>query len=346
MDKLELLLTMGLTSQQTCSTSDLGTGNKVEQDEERDEKSAPPPSVIPSSLDQDPEKTESKPQETKIDAQVVNILTGLLNQTATETGALAKLNCSNTIDAKDLENAIKLTVPQLVSNIFSSIHSFSLTSQQSVLSLNHTIGKPEAGEPNMLVSIDGSKVNITNSLNATEMAAEGERLFTKWLDHYLDDLKLTAAMANHIRKSALNLFSRILRQYIQGVERMGGNIQENLRRGIQMALSNTQSLTSFLLRNYINFSAGLMQLIGDQVSRVGKRIDTTGDAISHINMNPFDIVSNVLDSLPNPADLSRYFKSIGKYLAGESITDQPAAESSSVQKTISNIGKTLTSWMG
>lgn len=342
-DKLEELIRLGLEASQSCQA-------KPDITEDRAEHEQPTGNDGPESgthqNQQDESSQTNQPEQQAINVAVANFLTGLLNQ-STNLEALSKLNSSAKIETNEMENALKLTVPQLVSNIFSNIQSFSLNSHQSIMSINHSIySNLDPDEPKKLVSIDGSSVNVSSQLNATEMADQGEKLFTTWLDHYLAELQLTASMANHIRKNAATLFRRILVQYIRGVEKMGGNIQDNVRSGIQMALSNTQTLTTFLLRNYINFSAGLMQLIGDQVSRVGKRIDTTGDAISHISLNPFDIVSSVLDSLPNPSDLSKYFKSMGKYLIGESASSSDIKPLDAEHKTISNIGKTLTSWIG
>lgn len=356
MDKLEELIKLGLDATQSCQTKPDITEDRAEHEQPTTNDGAESPETSQIQLDELVSQPANQSDQQALNVAVANFLAGLANQSA-NSEALSKLNSSAKIDTSEMENALKLTVPQLVSNIFSSIQSFSLNSHQSVMSINHSIYSTiNSEEPKKLVSIDGSSVNVSSQSNATEMADQGEKLFTTWLDHYLAELQVTASMANHIRKNAATLFRRILVQYIRGVEKMGGNIQDNVRSGIQMALSNTQTLTTFLLRNYINFSAGLMQLIGDQVSRVGKRIDTTGDAISHISLNPFDIVSSVLDTLPNPSDLSKYFKSMGKYLIGEtaSPSDQPSRPTTAndhkpldtEHKTIGNIGKTLTSWIG
>lgn len=221
--------------------------------------------------------------------------------------ALAKLNqSSHSVDEKDMASALESTVPNLVSNIFSNIQNLTLQTEQN----------PNRPQSSTLTSIDGSSVDV-NGDSKDQITADGQKLFDIWLEHQLETLNLTATMAGHIRKSAGILFRRIIKQYVDRVEKMGGKVEQNIQRATQMALNNTQTLIAFLLKNYVNFAAGIMQILGEQVSRVGKQIDSTGDTIAHMNLNPFDIISNVMESLPNPSDYSKYFRNFGKQLLGD-----------------------------
>lgn len=281
-------------------------------------------------------------------------------------GALLKLNQSKSVNPNDMENALQSTIPGVVSNIFSNINN--LTSQ--VLHQQDGSGggvESETDQPGKLVSIDGSSVDIKGD-TTEQISAEGEKLFLRWIEHQLDALHLTASMANYIRKNSINLFRRIVKQYIERIERLGGSIEENVRKATQMALGNTQNLITFLLKNYINFAGGLMQIIGEQVSRVGKQLDSTGDSIAHMSLNPFDIVSSVIESLPNPSDYANYFRAFGKqlmneYTAGQQSTNEskeqqdtnqgdsqtgnvPQRPKGLITKTMGALSKTLGSWLG
>lgn len=274
-----------------------------------------------------------------------------------ENEALSKLNQSQKVDTSDMQNALELTIPNVVSNIFSNIQN--LTIQTATNSNSKPIES--------LTSIDGSSVSVSGS-STEQITALGEQLFLQWIDHQLQSLHLTASMAAYIQRNALSLFRRIVKQYVERVEKLGGKVEDNVRRATQIALNNTQNLISFLLKNYINFAGGIMKILGEQVSRVGKQLDATGETIAHINLNPFDIVSNVIDSLPNPAHYSEYFRAFGKYLMGESSSSsskgdqqqvaqndpQHPSENSNNQdrpkglfsKTMGALGKTLGSWIG
>lgn len=244
--------------------------------------------------------------------------------------ALAKLNqSSQSVNEKDMTNALESTVPNLVSNIFSNIQNLTIQTEQN----------PDRPQPNTLTSIDGSTVDVHGD-SKDEITADGEKLFDIWLDHQLETLNLTAVMASHIRKSAGILFRKIIKQYVERVERMGGKVEQNIQRATQMALNNTQTLIAFLLKNYVYFAAGIMQILGEQVSRVGKQIDSTGDTIAHISLNPFDIISNVMESLPNPTDYSNYFRNFGKQLLGDVVALSNSGSSSATQNSGSQSGST------
>lgn len=279
---------------------------------------------------------------------------------------LAKLNQSQQVDSSDIQNALESTIPNLVSNIFSNIQNITIQTENGgkyPIQGSAINGNSESGNGNVLTSIDGSSVQLHG--NTTEqITAQGEELFMQWIEHQIHTLKLTASMANYIRKSALNLFRRIVRQYVERVERLGGRVEDNVRQATQVALNNTQNLIAYILRNYINFAGGLMQIIGESVSRFGKRIDSTGETIANVNLNPFDIVSDVIDSLPNPSHYSDYFRAFGKYLMGESSdnSDNHNKDSNQDQQTSSatpperpkglfskamgSLSKTLGAWIG
>lgn len=274
--------------------------------------------------------------------------------------ALIQLNQSQKVDTSEMQSVLELTIPNVVSNIFSNIQNVTIETE------HHQDGGSDSGdESGKLTSIDGSSIDVSG--NSTEqITAQGEQLFVVWINHQLQSLHLTASVAAYIERSAINLFRRIVRQYVERVEKVGGRVEENVIQATQIALNNTQNLIAFLLKNYLNFAAGLMQIIGEQVSRVGKQLDATGETIAHINLNPFDIVSNVIGSLPNPSRYSEYFRAFGKYLMGEpsmsnSNSEQQQQPSSSqangssddqempksiFSKTMSAIGKTLGSWIG
>lgn len=274
-----------------------------------------PPTPISSKAPQISKVTSShSPSSSKvtitISSQSYN--TGFLDGLPTR-NPLGKLNHSQTIQPDEMANALESTIPNVVSNIFTNIQNMTEgTGEVDLLSAPLSTKKEEAS----LTSIDGSKVSISGN-SSTEIAAEGERLFQQWIEHQLKNLHLTAAMAGYIRKNAMNLFRRIASQYMERVGKMGGSLEDNMRKATQVALNNTQTLTAAILKNYVDFAGGLMQIIGEQVSRVGKQLDSTGDSISHMSLNPFDIVSNVIDSLPNPSDYSKYFRAFGKQLMGE-----------------------------
>ena len=295
---------------------------------------------------------------------------GLTPATANENGVLIKLNQSQKVETSDIQSALELTIPNVVSNIFSNIQNLTIQAEH-----NPDGAAGPKDEPDKLTSIDGSSVTVHGS-TSEQITAQGEQLFTYWIEHQLEGLHLTVSMAAYIQRSALSLFRRIVRQYVERVERVGGRVEDNVKRATQIALNNTEILTSFLLRNYFNFAAGLMQIIGEQVSRVGKQLDSTGETIAHINLNPFDIVSNVIDSLPNPSRYSEYFRAFGKYLMGDtsslSSSSQSAANSSAsanggsetagnnldqqtqnqdrpksiLSKTMGALSKTFGSWIG
>lgn len=250
---------------------------------------------------------------------ITGFLSGLPASTAIlQNEAMSKLNQSKAVEPTEMASALQSTVPNVVSNIFSSIHNLTLSTEQN---------RVPADEPNSgkLTSIDGYTVEIHKGDSKDDITANGEKLFTLWIEHQLNNLHLTASMANYIRKSALSMFRKIVNQYVDRMTRVGGSLEYNVQRATQMALHNTQNLISFLLKNYINFAGGLMQIIGEQVSRVGKQLDVTGDKIAQTSLNPFDIVSNVIDSLPNPSNYSKYFREFGKQLiGGGSSTTTPA----------------------
>lgn len=240
--------------------------------------------------------------------------------------ALAKLNqSSQNVNENDMAHALESTVPNLVSNIFSNIKNLTMQTEQN----------PDRPQLTTLTSIDGSSVDIKGD-NKDQITADGEKLFDIWLEHQIETLNLTATMANHIRKSAGVLFRRIIKQYVERVERMGGKVEQNIQRATQMALNNTQLLIAFLLKNYVNFAAGIMQILGEQVSRVGKQLDSTGETIAHMSLNPFDIISSVMESLPNPSEYSNYFRNIGKQLLGDLGYSSNSASSSSSTNAESN----------
>lgn len=282
--------------------------------------------------------------------------------------ALMKLNQSSTVKPETMASALQSTVPNVVSSIFLNIKNLTTQAEQ-----NLNTGKGEASS-DQLTSIDGSSVNIKGN-SSVQITAEGEKLFQSWIDHQLNSLHLTASAANYIRKNALNLFRRIVNQYVDRMARIGGGVEQNVLKATQMALNNTQTIVSFILRNYINFAGGLMQIIGEQVSRFGRRLDSTGETIAHISLNPFDIVSNVMESLPNPSQYAQYFRAFGKQLIGEISSfgqNEPEAGSSQAtsaspttsnptinesqtnnnigtrrpQGLINTLGKTITSWIG
>lgn len=284
-------------------------------------KDTPPNNVNPSSsslTNQNNNKADQKVPNSAIDS---GFLTGL---PATQTNeALMKLNQSSAVKPQEVADAVQLTVPNVVSNIFSNINN--LTSQAGQEEDRRDI-------PGKLTSIDGSSVNINGS-SSDQIIAEGEKLFLKWIEHQLDSLHLTVSTANYIRKNAINLFRKISQQYVERMKKVGGKLEDNVLKGTQIALYNTELLVTFLCKNYINFAAGLMQMIGEGVSSVGKQIDSTGDTIAHFNVNPLTIVTNVLDSLPNPSDYSKYFIAFGKQIMGESTnsTDDNQKQSSPSQ---------------
>lgn len=226
--------------------------------------------------------------------------------------ALIKLNQSLNVKPEDMANALQSTVPSVVSNIFFNIKNLTTQAEQNANNGDKT-AEPSSGK---LTSIDGSSVSIVGDSSA-QITAQGEKLFLLWIERQIENLHLTASAANYIRKSGLNLFRRIVNQYVDRIQKIGGNVEQNVQRATQMALNNTQTLISYLLRNYMNFAGGLMQIIGEQVSRVGKNLDSTGETIAHISLNPFDIVSNVMESLPNPSEYAKYFRAFGKQLMGE-----------------------------
>lgn len=280
-----------------------------------------------------------------ISSQTYNsgFLSGLPHQ-----NSLNMLNQSQTVQPEDMASALESTIPNVVSNIFTNIQNLTESPDTTSLSSSPDAKRDEAS----LTSIDGSKVDVSGNTSA-QITAEGEKLFQDWIEHQLRNFHLTAAMAGYIRKNAINLFRKIVRQYLERVEKMGGSVEDNVRRATQIALNNTEHLTAFLMRNYINFAGGLMQIIGEQVSRVGKQLDSTGDTISHMSLNPFDIVSNVIDSLPNPSDYSKYFRAFGKQLLGETdaTTESPPAEAQEpkraglLKKTMGALTKTI-GWLG
>lgn len=272
--------------------------------------------------------------------------------------ALIKLNKTTKVDLTDIQDALQSTVPEVVSNIFSNIN--------HMIEVEQRDPDVSVGTTGTLTSIDGSSVSVAGDTSA-QIMAEGEKLFLGWIEHQLNTVHLSASVVNYIRKNALILFRRVVRQYVLRISKVGGSIEENVRKATQMALSNTQNLTAFILRNYVNFAGGLLRIIGEQVSRVGKNLDTTGNTIKEINLNPFDIVSNVIESLPNPATYSEYFRNVGRHLLGQSndnapVTPQPAsaspqaAEASSaseepkrrglLSQTVGSLGKTFSSWLG
>lgn len=267
--------------------------------------------------------------------------------------ALMKLNQSSIVDPQEMANALQVTIPNVVSNIFSDIKN--LTSQAG----QHQKDGDKRDDSGKLTSIDGSSLD-TKGDSSAQITADGEKLFMQWIEHQLDSLHLTVSTANYIRKNAMNLFRKIAQQYVERMERMSGRVEENVLKATQIALNNTQLLTSFLLKNYLNFAGGLMQIIGEQVSRIGRQIDSTGDTIAHMNLNPLTIVTNVLDSLPNPSTYSQYFRSFGKQLMGDDSTsdsDDGKQEDTTkptngnqdkglLRKTMGALGKTLTSWIG
>lgn len=266
-------------------------------------------------------------------------------------------NQNHKVEAQEVQEAVVSTVPNVVSNIFTNIQDLAIQTEQDP---NHVSSSSTA----QLISIDGSSAPLNKNDTAAQITAQGEQLFLQWIEHQIRAYHMTASMAAYIRKSALNLFRRIVRQYVQRIERLGGAVESNVRQATQLALNNTQHLISFLLRNYLNFAGGLMQIMGEQVSRVGKQLDTTGETIAHINLNPFDIVSNVIDSLPNPSRYSEYFRAFGKYLMGESSVQNeknspeqhqqssPQQDQNEDQhrglfsKTMGALSKTLDSWIG
>lgn len=241
-------------------------------------------------------------------------LQGLVPPPESNNQALMKLNKTVKVDPSDIQGALQSTVPEVVSNIFSNLNNLVEKEQQKP-------GSANTGAVGTLTSIDGSSVNVQGDSSA-QIVSEGEKIFQEWIEHQLNNLHLTASVANYIRKNAINLFRRVLKQYVDQVSKLSGSIEENVRKATQTALSNTQHLTSFILRNYINFAGGLLRVIGEQVSRVGKNLDTTGNVISNMNLNPFDIMSNVLQSLPNPTDYADYFRSFGRYLMGQGPSPQ------------------------
>lgn len=264
--------------------------------------------------------------------------------------ALMKLNQSSKIDPQEMADALQVTVPNVVSNIFSNINNI-ITQTGS-----HNQDSDKRDDPGKLTSIDGSSIDIKSNSSA-QISAEGEKLFIQWIEHQLDSLHLTVTTASYIRKNAVSLFRRIAQQYVERMERMGGRVEDNVEKATQIALNNTQHLISFLLKNYLNFSGGLMQIIGEQVSRVGKQLDSTGTTISSYSLNPLTIVTSVLDSLPNPSDYSRYFRAFGKQLTGAESTSDEQQETNStpetqdkqsglIRKTVGALGKSLTSWVG
>lgn len=278
-------------------------------------------------------------------------LQGLKNPSLADEESLAKLNQSKKVDASEMSNALHLTIPNVVSNIFANIQNLTHLADQG--------DRDQTSAP--LTSIDGDTLNSTSG----EINKDTEDLFSQWLDHQLETLKLTTSTADYIRKSAMSLFSRILKQYISRVEKMGGSIESNVRRAAQVALDNTETLVAFILRNYINWAGGLMRIIGESVSSVGKQLDSTGDSIAHLDLNPFEIIPSVMESLPNPSDYSKYFRNFGKQLLGEltnltssltstnSSDDQTAASSEAPKKangiiknTMGALSKTLGSWLG
>lgn len=259
---------------------------------------------------------------------------------------------------QSVQSTLESTVPNVVSNIFSNIQYLAIQTEHN----SNASSSGSSQQTNTLTSIDGSSVHLESNETADEITAQGEQLFLEWIDRQIQALHMTASMAAYIRKSALNLFRRIVKQYVQRIGKLGGGVEANVRKATQVALNNTQNLIAFLLRNYLNVAGGLMQIIGEQVSRVGKQLDSTGETIAHINLNPFDIVSNVIASLPNPSRYSEYFRAFGRYLMGETQQVGGNAEQQQQQqqqndnqdgrrkgllsKTMGALGKTLGSWLG
>lgn len=264
---------------------------------------------------------------------------------------------NNLVEPQEVQNAVESTVPNVVASIFTNIQDLAIQTAKNPNAPDSTAAN------NQLTSIDGSSAHLGMNDTSEQITAQGEQLFLQWIEHQIQTYHMTASMAVYIRKSALNLFRRIVKQYVQRIERVGGTVQSNVRQATQLALNNTQNLIAFLLRNYLNFAGGLMQIIGEQVSRVGKQLDSTGSTIAHINLNPFDIVSNVIDSLPNPSHYSEYFRAFGKYLMGESTQNNSEDQQQQQQqqqdqatnqdkrkglfsKTMGALGKTFGSWIG
>lgn len=227
--------------------------------------------------------------------------------------ALAKLNQSQSVKPEDMASALESTVPNVVSNIFFNIQNLTTEAEQNLHNNTSDRLDPNSGK---LTSIDGSSISVIGDSSA-QITAQGEKLFLLWIEHQIESLHLTASAASYIRKSALSLFRRIAKQYVERIQRIGGSVEQNVQRATQMALNNSQNLVSFIIRNYMNFAGGMMQIIGEQVSRIGKQLDSTGETIAHISLNPFDIVSNVMESLPNPSEYAKYFRAFGKQLIGE-----------------------------
>lgn len=287
-------------------------------------------------------------------------LHGLVAPQNSNNEALIKLNKTTKVDLNDIQDALQSTVPEVVSNIFSNINHL-IEVEQKDPNLN-------VGTTGTLTSIDGSSVSVAGDTSA-QIMAEGEKLFLDWIEHQLNAVHLSASVVNYIRKNALILFRRVVRQYVIRISRLGGSIEENVRKATQMALSNTQNLTAFILKNYVNFAGGLLRIIGEQVSRVGKNLDSTGNTIKGINLNPFDIVSNVIESLPNPADYSEYFRNVGRQLFGQitnhstpapqpvsstsqALDNQPSGANEDtrrrglISQTVGSLGKTFGAWLG
>lgn len=326
------------------STSPLLSSNKPMMEVNQNQKVEEATTTIPTTTLEPNIESKSKPP-----TQLENngFLNGLpVAPVESNDKPVMKVNQSQKVDQQEITTAIQTTIPSIVSNIFSNIQNLTIDTEH-----NHSV-LTQTQQTTTLTSIDGDSVNIKGDSSA-QIEAQGEKLFLNWLEHQLDSLHLTASMANYIRKSAVNLFSHIIRQYIKRVERLGGNIEQNVQRATQMALNNTQNLISFLLRNYLNMAGGLMQMIGEYVSRVGKQLDSTGETIAHISLNPFDIVSKVFESLPNPTNYANYFREFGKQLIDASQQEQQEQQTTTTRrphgllsKTVGALGKTFGSWLG
>lgn len=221
---------------------------------------------------------------------------------------LPKLASNTIIDIADMNNALRATVPQIVGNVFSNLKQGMLSDSNGVANISAI---------NTLTSIDGSNFDLSQSSSSNDIALVGEKLFLAWLDSHLLGLKLTTSMAAYIRSNALNLFRQIVAQYVDKAMKLGGSLEVNLKRANQLALTNSQELVGYLMNNYINFAGGIMKLIGEKVSWMGKQIDSTGESISTLDLNPMNTASKVLNTLPNPVDYANYFRAYGKQIMSD-----------------------------
>lgn len=318
----------------------------------------------PSEPNKPPAKVEGNQDDSnRVPSPVVN--NGFLGGVEPVNGNVGSNGEGAKVDPAQMTNAIESTVPNVVSNIFSSIQNLT---QQTIQNPNQH-GSPDS--PMVLTSIDGNSVNLQHGGSTDEIMSEGEKLFLAWIEQQLSTLHLTASMAKYIRSSAVSLFRKIVKQYVDRVVKLGGSIEYNAKRATQMALYNTQNLITFLMKHYLYLSAGIMQIIGEELSRIGKQLDQTGNTIAHLNLNPLDIILKVMDNLPNPNDYSKYFREIGKNLIGDmpwnqqttttpapqvtganqqiSSTDQSQQTYQSgglFRKTMGALGKTLQAWIG